>query len=134
MTKSTRWLVIVPTLAAAVAVAAAAFSATGGDAAFVRQQENARPARAADLERMMLTTQEPYGRHLRNAVDASCSARGSGELQNPWRCRLAYETDRRATFRVTIASDGAFRAVHLGGTGSIGGCCVELAPADSSSK
>ena len=126
MNGSARTLVLGPTLAAGLALAAAAYSATGGDPAFVRQQENARPARAADLERVMLTTQEPYGRHRRNAVEATCSARGSGELQNPWRCRLSYSSDRRASFRVRIASDGSFEAMHIEGTGRIVGCCMEL--------
>ena len=126
MSDSARALVLGPTLAAGLALAAAAYAAYGGDPAFVRQQVNARPARAAELERVMLTTQEPYGRHRRNAVAASCRARGSGELQNPWRCRMSYSSGRRASFRVRIASDGSFEAVHVEGTGSVVGCCVEL--------
>lgn len=120
-------VVLVPALAAALAVAAAAYAAYGGDAAFTRQQANARPARAVDLERVMLTTQEPYGRHTRTVTRADCRPRGAGELQNPWRCRMRYASGRRATFGVELRSDGSFLARHLEGTGSVVGCCVELA-------
>ncbi len=122
--------VLVPVLAAALAVAAAAYAAYGGEAAFTRQQAAARPARAVDLERVMLTTQEPYGEHTRTVIRADCRARGTGELQNPWRCGMRYASGRRAAFRVELRGDGSFRARHLGGSGSIVGCCVELAGRD----
>ena len=117
-------LVLVPALVAAVAVAAAALAGFGGDAAFIRDQQHPRPVLAAELDQVMLTTPEPYGRHARNAVRARCRALGEGELRNPWRCRMEYRSGRRARLRVTLRPDGSFRADHLGGSGEIVGCCV----------
>ncbi len=118
--------VLVPTLLAALAVTVGAYSGLGGDTAFIRQQELARPARAVDLERVMRTTPEPYKPHQRNVATVRCRPRGSGELQNPWRCAVGYHTGRRATFVVTLRADGSFRAQHREGVGGIVGCCVQL--------
>ncbi len=119
-------LVLVPVLAAALAVAVAACAAYGGETAFTRRQASARPAPAVDLERLLFETREPYDRHEGTVIRADCRSRGGGELQNPWRCRMRYTSGRRAAFRVELHGDGSFRARHIGGGGSIAGCCVEL--------
>ncbi len=118
--------VLAPTLGVGLGVTGAAYSALGGDAAFLREQSNARPARAVDLERVMRTTPEPYGEHTRNVRAVQCRPQGSGELQNPWICRARYYSGRRASFRVVLRADGSFAAAHREGSGSITGCCVEL--------
>ncbi len=121
------WFVLVPALAAALAVAVAACAAYGGETAFTRRQASARPAPAVDLERLLFETREPYDRHEGTVIRADCRSRGGGELQNPWRCRMRYGSGRRATFDVRLRTDGSFVARHVGGTGTITGCCVELA-------
>ncbi len=118
--------VLAPTLGIGLGITGAAYSALGGDTAFLREQVNARPARAVDLERVMRTTPEPYGDHTRNVRAVQCRSRGAGELQNPWTCRASYYSGRRATFRVLLRADGSFVAAHREGSGSITGCCVEL--------
>ena len=118
--------VLVPTLLAALAVTVAAYGGLGGDAAFVHEQRAARPARAVDLERVMRTTPEPYRPHRRDVATVRCRPRGSGELQNPWRCAVGYRSGRRASFVVMLRADGSFRAAHREGTGAIVGCCVQL--------
>ena len=118
--------VLLPTLLAALAVTVAAYGGLGGDTAFIRQQLTARPARAVDLERVMRTTQEPYGEHTRNVATVRCRPEGGGELQNPWRCAVGYGSGRKATFRVILGADGSFDARHLEGDGGVVGCCVQL--------
>jgi len=116
-------------LAVAVAVAITALAAVGGQEAFLEAQLHPRPLRAADVERGLLGTPEPYGSHRRNVDHVACRSDGSGGLRNPWRCRLSYRSGREARLLVTLRADGSFVAKHLGGSGSIVGCCVDLSRA-----
>ncbi len=117
-------LVLVPALTAALAVAGSAFHHYGGDLQFLQQQKAQKTIRAADLERVLLTTPEPYGAHRRNATEASCRRSGADRPSTTWHCTVRYRSGRSARMRVTIGGDGSFRA-DLRGSGAIAGCCVQ---------
>lgn len=128
MKRPSEAIALASALSAGLAVAAVALSGFGGDAAFLARQENARPARASEVERLLLTTPSPFAPQRRDAVEATCASRGSGELRNPWRCTVGYRSGRKARFALSLRYDGSFRADHLGGSGALVGCCVALTP------
>lgn len=117
-------------LGTGLTIAAVALGAFGGDAAFLERQRKAAPTRAGDIERLLLTTPSPFAPHRRDAVEARCTTRGSGELRNPWRCSVAYRSGPKARFRLNIRYDGSFKADHLDGSGAVVACCVALTPAE----
>ena len=116
-------------LATGLAISAVTLSAFGGDAAFLERQQNARPTPAGEVERVLLTTPSPFAPHRRDAVSARCTSRGTGELRNPWRCTVAYESGPKARFRLTVRYDGSFKADHLDSSGAVVGCCLALTSA-----
>ena len=128
MKRPSEVVAVVSAMGAGLAVAAVALSGFGGDAAFLERQQAARPANASEIERLLLTTPSPYAPQRRDAVEAICVSRGSGELRNPWRCTVGYESGREARFALSLRFDGSFRADHLGGSGALVGCCVALTP------
>lgn len=118
-----------PLLASGLAISAVTLSAFGGDAAFLERQQNARPTRAGEVERVLLTTPSPFAPHRRDAMSARCTSRGTDELRNPWRCTVVYESGPKARFRLVVRYDGSFKADHLDGSGAVVGCCLSLTAA-----
>jgi hypothetical protein len=115
--------VLAPTLAAAVAIALVAVAAGSGQEAFLQEQKaNTRPFRAADLQRALLTSPEPYAGHQRDAAAARCRA---AHLRRPsrdsWRCTVRYRSGGVARLRVTLNADGSYYADHIDGAGAIVG-------------
>ena len=95
----------------------------GGDERFAAQQRHPVPLRPADVEAAVRAAPGPEGQR---GERARCRPRGGGELGNPWACSITYPSGMVAGYDVTVRADGSYAGGHVGGSGSIAGCCVRL--------
>ncbi len=104
-----------------------------GDTQFVAQQQALLPVRAAALQRLILTTNDPRPGHGGRAAAARCVSAHPSALGNPWTCVVRYPQLPRIRFAVDVHADRSISGVghpegSTGGTAlSVSGCCV-LAP------
>jgi hypothetical protein len=121
------WLaVLAAPLVAGAAGTVATLSGRDADAAFLYRQENPVRLRVADVEELVKNAPEPVGGSHPPGVRADCAPGGSGELRNPWRCKVRYRSGLRATFRITMGSDGSYVGDYRGDRAIVRGCCVDL--------
>jgi hypothetical protein len=118
-------VVLLVGLAAGLAGTAVALGGRDADDEFLAQQRNPLSVRRADVERAARSAPEPVASRRSPVVTAHCRAAGSGDLRNPWTCRLRYRSGTIAHYRITVGPDGSFVGDHLEGTGVLKGCCVE---------
>lgn len=115
-------IILIGTIATAVAV----IGREDSDSQFVFQQQNLTALTPAVLERFVTSAPDPRpgtGRHP--GIRARCAARGTGELRNPWVCRVWYPVGHSVRYRVTIDPTGQVHGASADGTLVIYGCCVE---------
>ena len=115
--------VLIPVFAAGLAGFFVATAQRGADSQFVQQQRNPLPLRPGDVEEAVRRAPGPS---QERGSEARCRSRGRDELRNPWRCRVVYPSGLVADYRVTVRPDGVYIGTHVGGTGVIEGCCVDV--------
>jgi hypothetical protein len=121
-------LVLLPVLLVGVAGTVFTLAHRESDPAFVFDQENPRTLEASQVERAIATAPEPVEAPRRTRErSTACEAQGTGDLQNPWWCRVAYRSGRSFRFYVVVAPDGRFTGrLRRGGRIVFDGCCVAV--------
>jgi hypothetical protein len=105
--KATAVLIAVALVGVAGAVTATA--AREPDEAFLFRQRAPGQVRAQALVAQLRRTDEPVPASPTRAVAAACRSAGTGELKNPWSCRVRYASGRVFRYRIVVAPDGSFR-------------------------
>ncbi len=133
-------------LAVGVAGTAVALAGREADTQFVVVQQGLTPVRAAQLDRLVATTEDPRPFHHGRARGAQCVSSGAGALGNPWSCVVRYPRLPRVRYRVVVRADRSIRGVAVlahstratasgrlvlssrGGELVVKGCCVAVGP------
>ena len=127
LTERLKWtLVLGPAVVAGIAGSAVALTARGADDAFLYRQENPLRIQVEDVEELVKSAPEPVEGSHPPGISARCKAQGSGELRNPWRCRVRYRSGNVETFAITIRTDGSYVGAHRGNPDVVEGCCLHL--------
>jgi hypothetical protein len=104
-----------------------ALAGRDADEDFLLRQRTPLHLTVSDVEHLVRgSAPAPTPDHAANARRASCTPGSRGRLRNPWRCAVRYP-HARAIYRLTFRSDGSYVGRHVGGSGIIEGCCVDVA-------
>ena len=118
-------LILGATLAAGFLGVSSSLSSREADEQFLFDQRHPRAVPSAAVEAAVRTAPEPRRPPRPEGVSARCIPRGSGELRNPWICRVRYRSGRVGRYRVVISGDGRFAGDYAGRENFFEGCCVE---------
>jgi hypothetical protein len=112
-----------------IGAAVAVISRESSDTNFVFRQQNLSPITPAVLQRFVASAPDPRpGTGRRRGSSARCSARGLGELRNPWVCTVSYPVGPSVRYRVIIDPNGQVHGVNGDGSLTVYGCCVGYRP------
>src|SRR5262249_54802899 len=129
---------VVPVALLVVGLVAFVFVRThqGDVGAFADRQRGPTQLRAAQVEQVVrLAPDRPGGGRRYQALRASCRPNGTGQLRNPWACRLGYRSGRNIAYRVTVRANGSYigddqvtryAGASTHGPGTISGCCIAV--------
>ena len=95
---------------AALGGATAGIAGRGADDAFLARQKNPTIVETAAVEQLIRTAPDPIPPHESDATASRCRADGRRELRTPWQCTVRYRSGSVARYRVTIETDGSYRA------------------------
>lgn len=100
---------------------------------FVSQQQSLTPVGAVQLERLILTTNDPRPGYAGRARRVRCLSGSRSALGNPWSCVVSYPRLPRVRYAVRVYADrsisgsGQPEGVHeVKGILTLRGCCVAL--------
>lgn len=120
-------LVIGPALLAGLLGAGVTLAVREADPAFEFRQRNPSRIEPSELANLIARAKEPVARPGRVAgTRATCRSRGTGDLKNPWICRVRYPNGHRMRFRVELGLRGDYRGINDRGDGIVSGCCVTV--------
>src|SRR5918911_2910105 len=115
-------LVAVPLAVAGVAGTMVTLGNRSLDPAFAFRERHPLPVTAEQVERAVVAAPEPVPGTKTRATGARCTPGGGGDIRNPWRCGVTYESGSRFTYSVQIEADGSYRGQNRIGNRIIYGC------------
>ena len=123
-------LVILSLIGAGLAGTVTALASRDADTAFLYRQQHPLQIRASDVERVVRTAPEPVAGGRTPGHRARCHPEGQSGLRNPWLCSVTYRSGRTAGYRIIVRPSGAYSGHHVGGSGTVTGCCVNVPGGD----
>jgi hypothetical protein len=126
-------LLLLPLLAVGLVSFVVVRTQQGEGGGLVVLQQHARTLTPEAVARVVRFAPDPLSgaRGLR----ASCVARGSGDLHNPWSCTISYPSGRVINYRIMLTANGSYSGDDQIGyyhgrryknPGQITGCCVAI--------
>lgn len=128
-----RLLLFLPLLAVALVSFVIVRSQQGAGATLAARQRIVEALTPAALDALVRLAPETNGGP--GGRSATCIPRGSGELHNPWSCRIRYPDGRLVQYQVTVNANGSFagndqvvfyRGQTTRSSGTISGCCTAV--------
>lgn len=123
-------LLVALVLTVGVAATLVALHSREANTQFVSQQQALASVGATQLERLILTTNDPRPGYGGRARDARCLSETHSALGNPWTCVVRYPRLPRVRYRLTVYADrsifgsGQPEGRPLDGVLTVRGCCV----------